>query len=204
MGRTRSFFSTNQPESYDMKRRQSTAVLIMAMALLTLGVLCPATNQAQTVTMTSSVMGTGGGGATAGGGLAIGLTIGQPIIGIADNDATKAHLGFWYTSPASLGISGVREEHVPTIASGTAQLLQNAPNPFSDRTQITIHLPTSGVIALRIYDDVGRQIMAPIEGFREAGTITVELQSRDFESGRYRAQLIAGATRQTITMIVVK
>ncbi|MCC7439729.1 MAG: T9SS type A sorting domain-containing protein [Armatimonadetes bacterium] len=187
-----------------MKQRQPMAVPFMVMALLTLGLLCPTTNHAQSVTMTSNVMGTGGGGVMTGGGLVAGITIGQPIIGITDDDAMRAHLGFWYTTPASLGVSGVREEHSSEVAGATARLLQNAPNPFSDRTQIALQLPTSGVISLRIYDDLGRQVMTPVEGFREAGTITVELQARDFESGRYRAQLTAGTTRQIITMIVVK
>ena len=187
-----------------MKRRQPMAVPIVVMALLTLGLLCPTTNHAQSVTMTSSVMGTGGGGVMTGGGLVAGITVGQPVIGITDNDDVRAHLGFWYTTPASLQISSVREEHSAEIAGATARLLQNAPNPFNDHTHITIQLPTSGVIWLRIYDDLGRQVMTPVEGFREAGTITVELQARDFESGRYRAHLTAGTTRQSITMIVVK
>lgn len=187
-----------------MKRRQPMAVPIMVMALLMVGLLCPTTNQAQSVTMTSSVVGTGGGGAMTGGGLVLGMTIGQPIIGLTDDDAVRAHLGFWYTTPASLGVSSVREEHSSEIAGATARLLQNVPNPFNDRTQLTVQLPTSGVISLRIYDDLGREVMAPVQGFREAGTIMVELQARDFESGRYRVQLTAGTTRQIITMIVVK
>lgn len=175
--------------------RQCPTALFGAFLLLTGGL------SAQVVT-TSSVMGNGA-TASAGGGLVALGTIGQSVIGPTEDPSVDAWQGFWYTAlPQSQ--TGVKEIHTTGSSEGGVALHQNTPNPFSSWTEMQLELPRSSRVTLKVYDAVGREVRTLIDGEREAGTISVQMNATDLESGRYTARLIADGVSRTITMIVVK
>jgi hypothetical protein len=173
------------------------AMLLIAAGLL-FAIIPDATAQ---VRIRSSVIGSGATVAS-GGGFGIAGTVGQPVIGRVTGSSGAASQGFWYTFPDA-AISGV-EVGRGTGTASALELLQNVPNPFSSSTELRVMLPTSGNVSLKIYDRLGREKMTLLDGYHEAGTLSVRLGADDLESGHYTARLVSGSTVRMIIMSVVK
>ena len=151
--------------------------------------------------MKSSVLGSGG-SAAFGGGLALVGTLGQPVIGLTTSSGLTNSQGFWYTVVSRV-ILGVHEEH--SAVTGSLQLSQNFPNPFTTTTKLNLTIPTSGRVSLKLYDALGREVQKLIDDVREAGTITVTITTDEtMSSGRYTAVLLMGQQRRAVTMSLVK
>ena len=63
------------------------------------------------------------------------------------------------------------------------------PNPFNPVTNFVIHHNYSGPLSLRIYDLLGREVAAVVDGFRPSGTIRVFWDAGSNPSGVYWAVL---------------
>jgi aminopeptidase YwaD len=59
------------------------------------------------------------------------------------------------------------------------RLLQNTPNPFSDRTSIRYHIPEKGEVELRIYDVAGRLVRSLHTGDQSEGAYAVSWDGTD-------------------------
>lgn len=185
-----------------MTQSLSRAVACCASSLLVLILSSTPEAQAQMV-LHSAVIGAGG-APSSNGTIVINGTFGQSAIGpVNDGVATALWQGFWYSLP-NLTPSDVREEPIAGQTGDAVMMMQNVPNPFSDVTDLRIQLPRPGHVSLKLFDRLGREAMALIDGEREAGTISLQISAADLESGSYTAQLIAGGVRKTITMIVIK
>ena len=88
--------------------------------------------------------------------------------------------------------------------TGAGASVRVSPNPVVDAATVSVALPSSGEIQLAVYDGLGRQRMELASGFREAGTLTVQLPARELESGDYLLVLIANGTRSAAQMRVIK
>ena len=53
------------------------------------------------------------------------------------------------------------------------KLSQNYPNPFNPSTTIKFQLPTSGVVTLKIYDILGREVTTLVDEFKTEGRYEV-------------------------------
>jgi M6 family metalloprotease-like protein len=107
-------------------------------------------------------------------------------------------------------------EGAPTAVGdhpGTAlsfSLRQNYPNPFNPSTTIAFELPRREAVSLTIYDVGGRKVRSLLIGdVREPGTHHVEWNGRDdggghVASGVYFCQLVTGAHRQSIRLVLLK
>jgi len=71
---------------------------------------------------------------------------------------------------------------VPTQTAGI-YLSQNYPNPFNPNTRIEFSLEKSGRVVLKIYDSTGRLVKTLLDGYREAGPLSVIWNGTD-ENGR--------------------
>lgn len=142
------------------------------------------------------VLGAGGTGAT-NGTITVNATVAQSVIGSVGSPLSALQ-GFWYSltppSPTS-----VREEYV---AGNGSSALDCVPNPFSTQAVIRVRVDRSGPVSLRLYDALGREVAALVDGPRDAGTIAVTIDADDLPSGNYIAQLVAGGTRQMIRVMV--
>jgi hypothetical protein len=65
------------------------------------------------------------------------------------------------------------------------QLYQNYPNPFNPVTKINYALPTSGLVTLKIYDVLGREVMTLVNEMKSAGNYTVDFNGANLSSGIY-------------------
>jgi hypothetical protein len=92
------------------------------------------------------------------------------------------------------------EETAP-IAYG---LMQNYPNPFNPSTLIQYDLPKSGYVSLKVYDNLGKEVAALVDGEMAAGRHAVQYHPANLASGTYFYRIQAGEFTQTRKFILLK
>ncbi len=98
-------------------------------------------------------------------------------------------------------ISGTEE--VEGVAGGF-KLYENYPNPFNPSTMIQYELPERGMVRLRIYDILGKEVAELVNNEQEAGRYEIEFDGRGLVSGMYICELSIGKQIRTIKMSLVK
>lgn len=84
------------------------------------------------------------------------------------------------------------------------RLEQNYPNPFNPSTTIAFTLPRSGMVALRVYDTLGREVRQLLNGYREAGTHQIVFNAQDLVSGTYFVKLEFADRTMLRSMVLLK
>jgi uncharacterized lipoprotein YddW (UPF0748 family) len=94
------------------------------------------------------------------------------------------------------------EQHaeIPTVF----RLDQNYPNPFNPTTTIRFSLPRDGMVTLRVYDLLGREVASLIQEDLVAGTYSVAFDATGFASGTYVYVLTSAGERLTGKMLFLK
>jgi hypothetical protein len=134
------------------------------------------------------------------------------LIKAADNAKLEFFLGtsgttqVWIDSVSIIetfsGTSGVVEQ-----ADGMPQafvLLQNYPNPFNQSTNIRFAVARLGVVSLKVFDMLGRNVATLMNGVAEPGNKTVQWNASGVASGVYYYQLQAGDFTQTKKLILLR
>lgn len=85
----------------------------------------------------------------------------------------------------------------------TKVLHQNYPNPFSNASSISYTLSRGDVIRLSIYDISGKLIKSFFEGYRDAGTHSLEIDGNSFESGIYYYTIQGSFGRESRKMVIM-
>ncbi len=108
----------------------------------------------------------------------------------------------------SLNIS---QDSVKTISPDSAQtipkefyLYQNYPNPFNPVTTIRYYIPKAGLVNLKVYDLLGREIAILINEEKPAGRYEVEFNGAGLPSGVYFYTLQSGNFKETKKFILMK
>jgi len=85
-------------------------------------------------------------------------------------------------------------------------LSQNYPNPFNPSTKINYKIKSSGVVSLKVFDLLGKEVAALINEKQNAGSYAVDFNSAEFNlpSGIYFYTLNAGEFKETKKMVLVK
>lgn len=65
------------------------------------------------------------------------------------------------------------------------KLEQNFPNPFNPSTLISYSLPKAGLVSIRIYDVVGREVAELVNDYQEAGKYVLPFTANNLSSGVY-------------------
>jgi hypothetical protein len=107
----------------------------------------------------------------------------------------------------------------PTIVqNGSAPkefaLSQNYPNPFNPSTKIQYTIGNAGLVSLKVYDVLGREVATLVNGHQKAGSYTVPFSAiggsasgggtSTFASGVYFYRLEAGSFVSTKKLILMK
>jgi hypothetical protein len=111
-----------------------------------------------------------------------------------------------YTDDVS---TGIEQESGGTDALLPAQLAQNFPNPFNDRTVIPYRLLSGAEVRLEVFDLLGRRVASLVDGPQPAGHHTVSWNGRNsfgrsVASGMYFYRLIADELVSTKKMVLLK
>jgi uncharacterized lipoprotein YddW (UPF0748 family) len=83
-------------------------------------------------------------------------------------------------------------------------LHQNYPNPFNPTTTINFELPEAGIVSLRIYDMLGREVGIIINEHLTPGRYSFAFDAGDLSSGIYIYRLRAGEFVQSKRMILAQ
>ncbi|MFZ4725800.1 MAG: hemoblobin-interacting domain-containing protein [Paludibacter sp.] len=83
-------------------------------------------------------------------------------------------------------------------------LSQNYPNPFNPVTKINFDLPENGLVNLRLYDMLGREVATLVNEVRTAGYYTVNFNASSLSSGIYFYRMNAGKFSSIKKMAVIK
>lgn len=91
-----------------------------------------------------------------------------------------------------------------TSVPNAFSLSQNYPNPFNPTTNINFTIPKSGVVSLKVYDMLGKEVMTLVNEFRSAGAHTVNFNASRFASGTYFYRLETNGFVDVKKMMLVK
>jgi murein DD-endopeptidase MepM/ murein hydrolase activator NlpD len=84
------------------------------------------------------------------------------------------------------------------------QLLQNYPNPFNPATTISYSISESGLVSLKVFDLLGREISRLVDEFQHAGIYSVNFNGTDLASGIYFYELKEGKFSVVKKMVLMR
>ena len=84
------------------------------------------------------------------------------------------------------------------------ELTQNYPNPFNPITTISWEIPTDGLVTLKIFDILGKEIYTIADEYQQAGSYQRNFDGSSLSSGMYFFTLQSGSFVQTRKMILMK
>ncbi|HZW40647.1 MAG TPA: T9SS type A sorting domain-containing protein [Ignavibacteriaceae bacterium] len=101
---------------------------------------------------------------------------------------------------------------IPNIATNQEEynilyqfsLEQNFPNPFNPSTKIKYTLPQQGLVTIKVYDVLGKEITTLINEEKPSGEYEVEFDGSKLSSGIYYYKIQAGEFVQTKKMVLMK
>jgi photosystem II stability/assembly factor-like uncharacterized protein len=108
--------------------------------------------------------------------------------------------GTWEISGIIIGIS-VNNNELPNNHS----LYQNYPNPFNPNTRIEYNIKEKGLVTLKVYDIIGKEISTLVNKNLSEGTYNLTFYGDNYSSGMYFYSLFVNGTRvDTKKMILIK
>jgi hypothetical protein len=78
------------------------------------------------------------------------------------------------------------------------------PNPFNPLTNIGFTVHGSGVVTLKVFDVLGKEVATLANENLPAGSYTVQLNAEDLASGIYFVRLASGGRVLTMKLVVAK
>ena len=92
-----------------------------------------------------------------------------------------------------------------SVISKSGELLQNIPNPFSDKTTISYTLRKQSSVFIKVFDIYGKEVKFINENIKNTGQHKTELNAKDLPAGIYFYSLfINEKLSDTKKMIIVK
>ncbi len=105
------------------------------------------------------------------------------------------------------GVTAVDNES--SLIPKTFVVSQNYPNPFNPTTTIKYGLPSAANVSIKVYDMLGQEVKALVNGYKNAGTFNVNWNGDNnngskVSSGTYIFRVISGSNIKTIKMVLLK
>ncbi len=104
-------------------------------------------------------------------------------------EAWHGNIGYATSDTTPIGI----DDNISTDLPRSFVLSQNYPNPFNPSTRISYSIPTSGIITLKIYDILGREIQTLVSDIQKSGTYSINFDGSGLSSGIYFYRLQVGS-----------
>jgi hypothetical protein len=113
-----------------------------------------------------------------------------------DTNPTEIFVAAYIFSPTAIG----DETELPNSFS----LEQNYPNPFNPSTRISYTIAQSGLVTLKVYDVLGKEVASLVDEMKEAGSYTADFNASNLANGAYFYKLQAGNFSQVKSMMLLK
>ena len=134
--------------------------------------------------------------------------------GLTPNSSYTGNLNVGSNDPArpvktikvrlNVGPLAIQSNSTLTGIPATFELKQNYPNPFNPSTKISYALPKEGIVSLKIYDVLGKEVATLVNENKLAGYYEVEFNASSFASGLYFYKIEAGNFAETRRMLLIK
>jgi len=123
---------------------------------------------------------------------------------ITNDDSYKA-MYYWSNTWTAGSASAVEKTDGVALQF---ELSANFPNPFNPSTQIRYSIPHSGMVSLKVFDVIGRQVATLVDGYQDAGKYTVTFNTNEkglaLSSGVYFYRLESGSNVSVDKMMLLK
>lgn len=86
----------------------------------------------------------------------------------------------------------------------TYELAQNYPNPFNPSTTINFSIPEAGMVSIKIYDILGKEVASLINEQKESGIYTVTFDASNLPTGTYIYKISSGNFTSSRKMLLLK
>jgi len=86
----------------------------------------------------------------------------------------------------------------------TYELKQNYPNPFNPFTSIQFQIVNQGMVSLKVYDMLGREVKVLVNEIKSPGKYVVSFDATGLSSGVYFYKMTAGEFTNVKRMVLVK
>ena len=83
-------------------------------------------------------------------------------------------------------------------------LSQNYPNPFNPTTKINFSVPENGLVTLKIYDILGKEVMTLLNETVSAGNYDITFNGSNLASGAYFYRVESGEFSAIKRMVLIK
>jgi hypothetical protein len=83
-------------------------------------------------------------------------------------------------------------------------LSQNYPNPFNPVTKINFAIPRSGLVVLKVYDILGKEVATLVNDVKHAGSYLIDFNGSALSSGIYFYRLESNGYVNTKKMMLIK
>jgi hypothetical protein len=110
----------------------------------------------------------------------------------------KAPVYSIYRTISKVGISN----ELQTVNSYT--LFQNYPNPFNPTTTISYYIQKTGLVTLKVYDVMGREVRTLVNEVQTIGAKEFTFDASSLSSGIYYYTLTSGNFKDTKKMMLIK
>jgi hypothetical protein len=84
------------------------------------------------------------------------------------------------------------------------EIQQNYPNPFNPSTQVKYQIPMASYVSMKLYDQLGREVMVIQEGNQQAGYYQLTIDGSALASGIYFCRINAAEYSSVIKMSLIK
>ncbi len=119
-----------------------------------------------------------------------------------NDDNSWEHQYRWtHTWIGNLSTVGVKED---AGVLNSYELSQNYPNPFNPTTSINYRLAKSGLVSLKVYDILGREVATLVNTVQDAGAHTIQLNATRLASGMYIYKIESGSFTAVKKMMFLK
>lgn len=98
----------------------------------------------------------------------------------------------------------IKVNNISTEVPRNFTLYQNYPNPFNPATTIKFDILKAGNVKIIVYDILGRQAAALVNGYLRTGSYTVDFTANSLSSGIYFYEMIVSDFRDMKKMVLIK
>ncbi len=116
----------------------------------------------------------------------------EGLLGLAGNSATKNQAA---TSNQNNEVNNPPKEYA---------LFANYPNPFNPSTIISYQIPKDGMVTLKVFDALGREVKTLVNGFKSQGRYSVSFDASKLASGVYFYKIESGSFQSVKKMMLLK
>lgn len=128
--------------------------------------------------------------------------IGKTDTIVYDTKRNNNGIDFGAVWKANAGIATLAQIEKPSYQN--LELYQNYPNPFNPTTLIQFNLPHSGLVTIKIYDVLGREIYTLLEKELNSGKHIVKFDGSGLNSGVYIYRIATNGYQISKKMLLVK